>query len=59
VHGLSSRQRNGSHEVNFDRVAHKKAKGKGADFPELIRNLGRNLAKGWVGTLSAALERTV
>jgi hypothetical protein len=36
-----------------------KAKGKGADFPELIRNLGRNLAQGWVGTLSAVLERTV
>jgi sarcosine/dimethylglycine N-methyltransferase len=30
----------------------------GADFPELIRNLGRNLAEGRVGTLSAVLERT-
>jgi len=29
----------------------------GADFPELIRNLGRNLAEGRVGTLSAVLER--
>ena len=31
----------------------------GADFPELLRNLGRNLAEGRVGTLSAVLERTV
>jgi hypothetical protein len=31
----------------------------GTDFPELIRNLGRNLAEGRAGTLSAALERTV
>jgi len=30
----------------------------GADFPELIRNLGRNLAEGRVGTLSAVLGRT-
>jgi len=29
----------------------------GADFPDLIRNLGRNLAEGRVGTLSAVLER--
>jgi len=29
----------------------------GADFPELVRNLGRNLAEGRVGTLSAVLER--